>query len=509
MWLTGWQYRKRITIQGQSGAGSGYQVLLKVGESSGASGYDFHVEGHSAKFPSDKNDSGDLRFTSSDEITLLPIWVEKVEGTSPNRVAYVWIKISDNLDNNVDIYCYYGNIDASNVSNVNNTFIRVIDGLVGSWHFDEGSGNTVYDTSGNNNDGTIHEASWVDGKFGKALNFDGSNDYVEVPDSPSLDITDEITIETWIKPATAQGSGNCKYPVCKSYSYILSYDHFLEEWKGTLALYDGTDWRIPSTGVSISHGVWHHFVGVYSPPYEIIYLDGTEKLNENIGSFSINTSTNNLWFGAHVDKSEFYDGVIDEIRIYNRALNSNEILDLYNNYGYTTPNYPGKVLVRKRVDPEPSFSSATSEEESKTASSITASNHFKFKLMSGDIDFDAHTFKICLMQSGFTFDKDNHATWSDVSSYELPTGNGYTQGGKTLQNVQVQEDDVNDRCVVSWDDIGWQASGGDLVTPGAIVYDDDTSDDTVVMYIEFDNGNDVTIKDGMALYIENIKIIIS
>jgi len=118
-----WNYRKKITIQGQSGAGTNYQVLLKVGESSGASGYDFHVEGHSSNFPSDKNQSGDLRFTKSDGTTLLNFWVEKVEGTSPNRVAYCWVKIADNLDNNVDIYCYYGNSSATNVSNGDNTFL--------------------------------------------------------------------------------------------------------------------------------------------------------------------------------------------------------------------------------------------------------------------------------------------------------------------------------------------------------------------------------------------------
>ncbi|MCD6143602.1 BNR-4 repeat-containing protein, partial [Thermococcus sp.] len=75
-----WQYRKKLTINGSSGAGTNYQVLLKVGESSGASGCDFHVEGHSANFPSDTNQSGDLRFTDNDGITLLSFWVEKVEG---------------------------------------------------------------------------------------------------------------------------------------------------------------------------------------------------------------------------------------------------------------------------------------------------------------------------------------------------------------------------------------------------------------------------------------------
>ena len=116
-WLTGWNYRKKIRIKGVGGVGTGYQILLKVGESSGAFDYDFHLEGHSENFPFGKNHSGDLRFVSSDQKSLFPIWVEKVEGTAPNRTAYVWIKILSSLDNDMDIYCYYGNANADNVSN--------------------------------------------------------------------------------------------------------------------------------------------------------------------------------------------------------------------------------------------------------------------------------------------------------------------------------------------------------------------------------------------------------
>lgn len=122
-WLEDWDYRKKITIGGQSGAGTDFQVLLKVGESAGASGDDFHVEGHSANFPDGKNDGGDLRFTKDDEVTLEDSWVERVEGSSPNRVAYIWVKVSDNLDSDQDIYIYYGNSGASNGSSGEDTFI--------------------------------------------------------------------------------------------------------------------------------------------------------------------------------------------------------------------------------------------------------------------------------------------------------------------------------------------------------------------------------------------------
>ncbi len=147
-WLSGWQYRKKITITGQSGAGTDYQIKLKVGESSGASGANFHLEGHSSNFPSNSNQSGDLRFTDDDGTTQLDFWVEKVDGTSPNRVATVWVEVKDNLDSNVDIYCYYGNSSAGNVSSGDDTFVFFDDfeesSLKSGWTFWNPGGDDSY-----------------------------------------------------------------------------------------------------------------------------------------------------------------------------------------------------------------------------------------------------------------------------------------------------------------------------------------------------------------------------
>ena len=71
--------------------------------------------------------------------------------------------------------------------------------LVACWHFDENTGTTVYDSSSNNNDGTIYGATWTTGISGSALSFDGTDDYVEVTDDPSLNPVNMITIEAWVK----------------------------------------------------------------------------------------------------------------------------------------------------------------------------------------------------------------------------------------------------------------------------------------------------------------------
>ncbi|MCK4342415.1 MAG: LamG domain-containing protein [Phycisphaerae bacterium] len=74
------------------------------------------------------------------------------------------------------------------------------DSLVGYWTYDEGGGGTVHDYSGYGNNGTLSGANWVSGVLGTALSFDGVDDYVEVADSASLDLTSAFTIEAWVKP---------------------------------------------------------------------------------------------------------------------------------------------------------------------------------------------------------------------------------------------------------------------------------------------------------------------
>ena len=146
MALSSWVYRKKINISGASGAGTNYQVLLRVGESSGSSNYDFHLNGLASLFPFDTNQSGDLRFASDlSGNSLLDFWVERVVGTAPNRTAYIWVKISSNLDTDQSIYCFFNSTDTSNVSNGENTFLFFDDfsGDLNKWDIIEGDASIV------------------------------------------------------------------------------------------------------------------------------------------------------------------------------------------------------------------------------------------------------------------------------------------------------------------------------------------------------------------------------
>jgi hypothetical protein len=114
---TNWPYRKKIPISGSSGDGSDYQIKIKVGESNGASNYDFHLEGNC------QPDFDDVRFADDNGTTLLDYWLEKTEGTTPNQTATFWVEVKDNLDSLQNIYIYYGHSTIGSTSNGDNTFI--------------------------------------------------------------------------------------------------------------------------------------------------------------------------------------------------------------------------------------------------------------------------------------------------------------------------------------------------------------------------------------------------
>jgi hypothetical protein len=134
-----------------------------------------------------------------------------------------------------------------------------------------------------------------------------------------------------------------------------------------------------------------------------------------------------------------------------------------------------------------------------------APNHIKYLLATKAIDFSTDTFKIILMASGFSFNKDSHATYADVSAYELSTGFGYTQFAKTLAGISVTEDDLNDRCSVTWNNVQWTASGGSIGPAcGAIIIDDTATDDPIVGFIDF--GGDYTQNDGGVATVADIEV---
>jgi len=137
----------------------------------------------------------------------------------------------------------------------------------------------------------------------------------------------------------------------------------------------------------------------------------------------------------------------------------------------------------------------------------SASNKIAYLLAKKIVDFSTDVFKIILMAEGFTFNKDTHHCYADVSASELATGYGYTQNSKVLTDVSVTENDTDDRCEVKWSNPSWLASGGSIgPTVGAIVFDDTVTTptaDPIVGYINF--GGPQTQADGGQATIANVE----
>jgi len=202
--------------------------------------------------------------------------------------------------------------------------------LVACWHFDEGSGSTAYDSSGNNNDGTIYGASWTAGVNGTALDYDG-NDGVHINDDSSLDGFSKLTILAWAKPHNHEG-GNMGYVVGKyeeHYAVRCPYRIWAYEGDWIVELGDGSDYYIARSPI-IMDEQWYHLVLWWDGTELKLFVNGNETDSAPANTFLYNNNEY-LRFGERVDDG-FFDGIIDEVSIYNYALTADEILALYQQY---------------------------------------------------------------------------------------------------------------------------------------------------------------------------------
>jgi hypothetical protein len=349
-WNSSWQYRKPITIDNTQNlnALTDYQVAINLT-------YNSNIQ----------PDFSDIRFTwynSTDGTeTEIPYWEETKINSAWDKV---WIKVPYiPVSSTATIYVYYGNTSVvSSASNITNTFIREIDGVQpvkGSWHLDEGSGTTAYDTSGNSNTGTLTNGpAWVSGKFGKALSFDGVDDYIDIGNSSSLNFgTGNFSVEVWVKVL----NGTTGSDIITKWSEEPENGYWLTIQDNKL--YFGIDVSGDAPEVftdPINLNQWYYVVGIRKGGNISIYLNGI-LASEDIGNAGDTSTIANLTIGKPKMMFTYFNGSIDEVRIYNRSLSDAEISDLYNYYGYTTTNYPGRVLVRKFTSPEPTYSIGSEE----------------------------------------------------------------------------------------------------------------------------------------------------
>lgn len=196
------------------------------------------------------------------------------------------------------------------------------DGLVGAWSFDEGAGTTSADLSANGNLATLQGAVWTpSGKHGSALSFDGISAKAVVADSATLDLTEAMTLEAWVYPDVV--------PTTWATGVYKETDRYYLE--------PGTSQNAPGAGGTFGSGnrnaiggsplpamAWTHLACTYNGADVRLYVNGAQAGSVS-ATGAITTSTSPLTMGGNTPYGEFFNGRIDDVRVYSRALSAAEI----------------------------------------------------------------------------------------------------------------------------------------------------------------------------------------
>ena len=199
--------------------------------------------------------------------------------------------------------------------------------LAAHWKFDEGSGTIAHDATGNGNDGVfVGDPQWVPGKLGGALEFNG-DDYLNCGNGPSLQIQDEITITFWFQVEAFQNSWEAflaKSDNAYRASRSATTGNATHMGASGSSVGGGNGWF--DAAIIVTDGQWHHWAGVYDGTEGRIYIDG-ELDTASPGTGQINLTSSDLYIGENSGATgRFLHGLLDDVRIYSRALTDTEIL---------------------------------------------------------------------------------------------------------------------------------------------------------------------------------------
>jgi len=305
----------------------------------------------------------------------LNFWVEKVEGTSPNRIAYCWVKISDNLDNNVDIYCYYGNSEATNASDGDNTFI-FFDDFENTTDFNQGSLSISFTTT--------------DVKTGNyAIKAEGNQSYK----TKTIDQNSgrNRIFETWVMLKASSNTSLAGIQIAQPSTEANGYQFILDQrssYKDIQIRKDHASEPLLASGSKqgeLSEDIWYFL--------KVIWKDNGDLI------FYVYNSDNSLFESINVNDGSYTDGHFG-IFAYENA-----VFDTYR--------------VRKYVSPEPSFSS--SEQEEYVYSSSYSCDVCILKHQTSDYSVD-----ICIVKEGwlpYNFRRqitiDNTSNSNNLADYQV------------------------------------------------------------------------------------------
>jgi hypothetical protein len=275
------------------------------------------------------------------------------EGTTPYRTGITGTSLTDTgLTNGTRYYYQVSAVNSAGQSGksseVSATPVAQI-GPVGGWKFDDGSGSTAADASGNGNTATLHGATWTAGKAGGALAFNGTNAYVTVPSTAALNsLKGQMTVTAWVnKAANLPGYGGIvgrREGTGWGDLWTLYYNNSGNDEYGFSVNTSGGGASVTGPASTGALNQWVLLTGVYDGAQVRLYVNGVQ-VGAAAASGLIPDESSPLIIGAGDNGSygigEYFKGAIDDVRVYNRALTPAEIQALA--AGATPPAAPGNL----------------------------------------------------------------------------------------------------------------------------------------------------------------------
>ena len=203
-----------------------------------------------------------------------------------------------------------------------------LESAVGIWLFDDGGGNVAKDSSNNSYDGKLMNGpKWVKGKFGMALEFDGKDDYVDCGIDENLNVN-TFTLMTWILPTSIDAS---------THEMIAGKGWSATERSYYLSLYQGkafVSFRNPGNtaqadvqgNTALQKSTWYHIAGTHNREDNkaAIYVNGVKE-NEKDIDYDVMVTPKPLWIGNIGDHTLYFNGIIDDVGLFNVALTEYDI----------------------------------------------------------------------------------------------------------------------------------------------------------------------------------------
>ncbi|WGZ95837.1 MAG: lectin-like protein [Candidatus Thiothrix putei] len=346
-------------------------------------------------------------------------------------------------------------------------------GLVAHWSFDDC---TAKDSSSANNSGVlIASPGCVTGVLGKAIDLNTTN-YAEILDSNSLDVSTAFTLSAWFNGRSlgSQSSEQRPFRLIDKVTAGSGDGYLLDVWAGGIRFGSGSNETIAYTPVS--ENTFHHVAGIFSQGKASIYLD--EKLVISTTTTTTDTPINTFPVrigasqGSGAIQTDNFNGLIDDVRIYNRALSETEIQTLYQQGGGNVDN-TGWILNPTTGHYYKALDNCGNWEQCETAAQAVGA-HLVVIEDQAENDWVANTFNVAAVTYGYWIgytDKEQEGVWKTVAG-EIATYTNWFLGEPNDYYACIQGEDYAhiSGTTGGWNDLNFEdnCNGGYSLKSGII-----------------------------------------